>query len=142
MAGSRGARTREQMEGIEQGQTYRPDARLRTRRISDDLIDYVVDKIVQGVGARQIILFGSHARGEANADSDLDLLVVHDSNDSNRMVRREIERLLWGRHFGLDLIVRRPEEIERNVADSNPFYTRHLLAEGLILYERPIETSR
>lgn len=116
---------------------YAPDARLRMRTITPDLIAYVVGKITERVRPRQIILFGSHARGEATAHSDLDLLIVQDSANSNREVRREIERLLWGRHFGLDLIVRTPEEVERNVADRNPFYTRHLLAEGKILYERP-----
>ena len=37
---------------------------------------------------------------------------------------------------GVDLIVRRPEEVERNVADGNPFYTQHILSEGEVLYER------
>ncbi len=113
-----------------------PDVRLQMRTITPDLITYVVRKIAEGVGPRQIILFGSYARGEATVSSDLDLLVVQDSKATNREVRREIEYLLWGRHFGLDLIVRSPEEVARNVADNNPFYTRHLLAEGKVLYER------
>jgi predicted nucleotidyltransferase len=90
----------------------------------------VAGKIVRRVAPQRIILFGSRARGEETTESDLDLFVIQDGQASNRQVRREIERLLWGRHFGVDLIVRKPEEVARNVADGNPFYTRHLLQEG------------
>ncbi len=113
------------------------DARLQTRHITPELMRYIVDKIARGVAPQRIILFGSLARGEATEASDLDLFVIQDSPASNREVRRRIEGLLWGRRFGVDLIVRRPEEVARNVADGNPFYTRHILGEGKVLYERP-----
>jgi len=121
----------------EQKDEFQRDARLRTRQITPELIAYITDKIARGIAPQRIVLFGSCARGEATDTSDLDLLVVQDSQASNRQVRREIERLLWGRRFGVDLIVRRPEEVARNVADGNPFYTRHVLGEGRVLYERP-----
>lgn len=113
------------------------DVRLQTKRVTAELIAYITEKIARGVAPQRIILFGSYARGEAIDASDLDLFVVQDSRASNREVRREIERLLWGRRFGVDLIVRRPEEVARNLADANPFYTRHILGEGRVLYERP-----
>jgi uncharacterized protein len=122
--------------------SYQPDARLRTRRITPELIDYIVDKIVRTVRPRQVILFGSHARGQATEASDLDLFVVQDGGVPNRQVRREIERLLWGRLFGVDLIVREPEDVARNLADRNPFYTHHIFGEGQVLYERPAPTPR
>jgi predicted nucleotidyltransferase len=112
------------------------DPRLQTRQVTPELISYIVEKIVQGVAPQRIILFGSHARGEAASTSDLDLFIVQDSTISNREMRRQIEFLLWGRRFGVDLIVRRPEEVEKNVADGNPFYTRHILREGRVLYEQ------
>ena len=120
----------------EQKGEFQRDARLQTKQVTPELIAYVVEKIV-GVGALQrIIMFGSYARGGATGMSDLDLFIVQDSRASNRQVRREIERLLWGRRFGVDLIVRNPEEVAQNVADGNPFYTRHILGEGRVLYER------
>jgi predicted nucleotidyltransferase len=112
------------------------DPRLQTKQVTPELIAYIVEKIVRGVAPQRIILFGSHARGEAAQTSDLDLFIVQDSEMSNREMRRRIESLLWGRRFGVDLIVRRPEEVERNVADGNPFYTRHILGEGRVLYEQ------
>lgn len=110
---------------------------MQTKQVTPELIAYVVEKIARGVAPRRIILFGSHARGEAAQMSDLDLFIVQDSGMSNREMRRQIEYLLWGRRFGVDLIVRRPEEVKRNVDDGNPFYTRHVLGEGRVLYERP-----
>jgi predicted nucleotidyltransferase len=117
---------------------FQRDIRLQTRQITPELIAYIVEKIARGIAPRQIILFGSRARGEATDSSDLDLFVIQDSPASDREVRRQIESLLWGRRFGVDLIVRRPEEVARNVADGNPFYTRHIFAEGQVLYERPV----
>ena len=113
------------------------DSRLQTEKITSELIDYIVKKIVRVLSPNQIILFGSHARGDAADDSDLDLFVVHDTHQSNRDVRRQIETILWGRRFDLDLIVRHPSEVAQNIMDSNPFYLQHLFGEGKILYERP-----
>ncbi len=112
------------------------DPRLGTNRITPELVAYIVEKIVRGVAPRQIILFGSRSRGEETESSDLDLLVVQDSGRPNREVRRQIEYLLWGRRFAVDLLVVTPEQLERNVADDNPFYTRHILAQGKVLYDR------
>ena len=112
------------------------DSRLQTEQITPELIDYIVEKIARVVSPNQIILFGSHARGDAAADSDLDLFIIHDSRKSNREIRRQIETFLWGRRFDLDLIVRDPQEVSRNIADGNPFYLQHLFGEGKVLYER------
>ena len=44
--------------------------------IDPDLIDEAARRIVAAAPGARVILFGSHARGEAGPDSDLDLLVV------------------------------------------------------------------
>ena len=125
------------MKELEQTPQLEPDSRLGTERITPELITYIVEKIVHALDPKRIILFGSFARSEATAASDLDFFIIQDSEQSNRTVRRQIEALLWGRRFGVDLIVRKPEEVARNLADGNPFYTQHLLEEGKVLYERP-----
>jgi predicted nucleotidyltransferase len=106
------------------------------------LVAYVVEKIVRDVAPQRIILFGSRSRGQETEASDLDLFVIQDSGRSNRQVRRQIESLLCGRRFGIDLIVATPEQVERNVADGNPFYTRHILGEGKVLYDREASEDR
>lgn len=115
---------------------YEPDVHLQTRRVTQDVLAYIVEKIVRAVGPRQVIVFGSQAHGTAGEASDLDLFVVNDGPLSNRQLRRVIERLMAGRQFGIDLVVRSPEEVARNIADGNPFYTRHIFGEGRVVYER------
>jgi len=36
----------------------------------------------------------------------------------------------------VDIIVRKPEEVQANLDDNNPFYTHHIFGEGRVLYER------
>ena len=112
------------------------DPRLKTDQVTPEIIQYVVEKIVSGIQPQKIILFGSHSRGDFSHHSDLDLFIIKGGNESNKAVRRQIEDLLWGRKFSLDLIVRKPEEVEWNFEAQNPFYVRHVFKEGKILYER------
>ena len=112
------------------------DPHLQTNRITPELIAYIVQKIVARFAPHKIILFGSHARGDAGSHSDLDLFIVQSSAESNRQVRREMDRLLSGRRFGVDIIVRKPQEVELNVQDKNPFYLYHLFRDGQVLYEQ------
>ena len=44
--------------------------------IAPDLIDEAARRIAAAAPGARVILFGSHARGEAGPDSDVDLLVV------------------------------------------------------------------
>jgi predicted nucleotidyltransferase len=100
-------------------------------------IDSITAQLIEKYQPEKIILFGSAARGDATPGSDLDLLVVHDSTVSDRQVRRQLERLFLPRRFALDLIVRTQEEVLMNLADNNPFYSRHIFGQGKVLYERP-----
>ena len=48
--------------------------------VTDALLKEIAGKIVAVVHPRMIILFGSHARGTARSDSDLDFIVVEDGH--------------------------------------------------------------
>jgi len=109
---------------------------LRVTEVTPEVVEYVCNQIVEDINPRQVVLFGSQATGDATSESDLDLLVVHDGTETNRAVRRRLDRLFLNRRFGLDLIVRTPLEVERNLADSNPFYTEHIFGKGVVVYER------
>ncbi|MCS6995328.1 MAG: nucleotidyltransferase domain-containing protein [Anaerolineales bacterium] len=54
------------------------DPRLATRELTNDLLDYIIQKIVAAVHPQRIILFGAWGRGNARPESDLDLFVVYD----------------------------------------------------------------
>jgi uncharacterized protein len=94
-----------------------------------------IDRIVQEFDPRQIILFGSWARGEARPDSDLDFLVVLDQIADKRHTAVAILRTLNGLPISKDVVVTTPEEIARRgqlVGD----ILRPALREGVIVYER------
>ena len=88
-------------------------------------------RILREMGAQRIVLFGSVAREAVTAWSDLDLIVVLDSD------LPFIKRLgsLYEQiqpHVGLDLLAYTPEEFE--TLRERPFI-RQALQEGRVLYE-------
>ncbi|MEW5766294.1 MAG: nucleotidyltransferase domain-containing protein [bacterium] len=112
------------------------DQRLNTEKITSELIDYIVAKIIREIQPEKIILFGSYARGDFNQDSDIDLFIIKESKESSRMIRRKVDGLLWGRRFPMDIIVRKPAEVEWNFKAKNPFYLYHIFKNGKVLYEK------
>lgn len=97
-------------------------------------IEDAVRRIVEQFHPAKIILFGSHARGLAGPDSDVDLLVVMDVKDSRRRQAVEIDLALSDRTFPLDLIVVTPEEFDsyRDVAGHIVYPA---VREGKVLYD-------
>ena len=62
--------------------------------LAQETIDRLVQVIVREVNPQTVILFGSHARGDARPDSDVDLMVVESQPFSPQRSRRaEYSRL-------------------------------------------------
>ena len=95
-------------------------------------IQKVVDQIVKEFQPEKIILFGSWAWGTPGANSDVDLFVVKDTKNT-RMLAREIDGRIFPRPFPLDLIVYRPEQIQKNQLQGDFFITA-ILDKGKVLY--------
>ena len=99
------------------------------------LLDEIVRRIREAGSPQRIVLFGSHARGTARPDSDLDLLIVEESTLPRYRRAPRYLRALVGVFPAKDVIVWTPQEIDawRNVP--NAFITS-VLREGRTLYER------
>jgi uncharacterized protein len=82
----------------------------------------------------KVMLFGSHARGEAGEDSDVDLLVVLGSEGQSIQKAVEI-RLSLDHAIPIDVLVRTPEEIARRRSIGD-MLIREILEKGVVLYER------
>jgi len=76
-------------------------------------LDEVLSRLVKEFGPQRVILFGSWVRGEANADSDIDILVITETNEplNDRMARAH--RALRGLTVPVDVFVCNSEEVER-----------------------------
>jgi len=118
---------------------FKRDPKLDTETITQELIDYITKKIVDNIQPDKVILFGSYARGDYTNNSDIDLFIIKDGDESGSITRRKIEALLWGRCFGLDLFVRQTEDVVRNVKANNTFYTKDIFKDGILLYDKSRE---
>jgi len=92
-------------------------------------------RIVRRFDPDRIILFGSHARGEAGPDSDVDLLVVMPVSGSKRDTAVEIGVALHDFRIPKDVIVTTPEDFEWRKKYPGTI-ERPAFLEGKVLYER------
>jgi len=95
-----------------------------------------VDRIVKSLHPEKIILFGSFAYGSPTPDSDVDLLVIMETDLPATQRYLAVSRLLDPRPFPVDILVKRPAEIEQAL-DKGDFLLCEIMTQGLVLYERP-----
>ncbi|WP_448573849.1 nucleotidyltransferase domain-containing protein [Trichothermofontia sp.] len=93
------------------------------------------DRIVEHFAPLRIILFGSHARGEATAQSDVDLLVVFSDLSNPRETTIAIRGILADLPVAKDIVVTTPVEIEA-YGDLVGRILRPALREGKVIYEQ------
>lgn len=98
-----------------------------TREIAE-----LVDRIRAVATPERIILFGSAARGEAQA-GDLDVLVVAPEGTPRRRTAQRIHQSLWGFPRPVDILVITPALLEKHRDNIGLIY-RTALAEGRDIY--------
>ncbi len=94
-----------------------------------------VERIANALHPEKIILFGSYAYGKPTYDSDVDLLVIWDTDTPRKERHLAVARLLRPRVFALDLLVRTPQEIKSGLETGN-FFLEEIVSQGKVLYER------
>jgi predicted nucleotidyltransferase len=93
----------------------------------------IVRRVVEVAKPRQIVLFGSAARGAMRPDSNVDLLVVKSGRFHRGRLVDAIYRNLRGAGAPVDVIVVTPEEIEQYRED--PYLIiAPALREGEVVY--------
>ncbi len=103
--------------------------------MNNEIISTMTERIVRDFHPVQIILFGSHARGEAHPQSDVDLLVVFSELVDKRKTAVDIRRALADLPMAKDILVTTPEELARQRNQVGTIL-RAAQREGEILYER------
>jgi len=99
------------------------------------IITEILDRILKGYKPKKVILFGSYAYGEPTEDSDIDLLII--KNTDKRPIDRwvEIKRLLRdnSRTLPVSPLVYTEKEIEERLAIKD-FFIEEIFEKGDILY--------
>ena len=107
-------------------------------RVTDALLDRMVQAIVDEVDPEQVILFGSRGRGDERESSDIDLIVVEaEPFGLERSRRKELVRLyhaLSGFHVPADVLVYSHDDVAY-WRDSLNHVLARALREGKVLYE-------
>lgn len=81
----------------------------------------------------KIMLFGSYANGAPSSDSDVDILIILSFKGRNPEKATEIW-LATKPDFPVDVMVRKPEEINERLKLGDPFI-REIMQNGVSLYE-------
>jgi predicted nucleotidyltransferase len=89
--------------------------------VTADLLQAVVRRMLAVGAPCKIVLFGSRARGDARADSDLDLLIIEASDLPRYNRSPRYLRALVGLFPAKDVVLWTPEEVEHG-----RMFPRHL----------------
>jgi predicted nucleotidyltransferase len=96
-------------------------------------IQKIVQQIVEHFHPQKVILFGSYAHGTPTEDSDVDLLVVMETEEPPLHTAACIAAVV-DHPCALDILVRRPSDLEASLARKGVFATE-VLTTGVVLYE-------
>jgi uncharacterized protein len=103
--------------------------------IHENQIRQVAVQLGEAACASLVILFGSYARGEAADRSDVDFMVVAESDLPRHKRAVDLYTQFRPYPFGMDIVVYTPEEIEEGRRSPLSFVST-VLREGKKLYER------
>lgn len=106
---------------------------MSTTLDTNEAIRIMVERIAKRFKPEKIILFGSQARGTAEPDSDIDLLVVFATCPDRKAATISIMKALADLPVGKDIIVTTSEELETRGRLSSTIL-HPALHEGKVLY--------
>jgi len=106
----------------------------------EEIIEEVVAAIRDGYRPERIIMFGSRAGGRPGSDSNLDLLVIRESDKREVERIREVSRLVRRYQqppylLPLDILVKTPEEVKARLAMGDDSI-REVMERGRAVYDR------
>lgn len=99
------------------------------------LLDHVTKTIVERFHPKRIMVFGSHARGDARPDSDLDLFIEMETSLRPPERAIEVSEVFGLRSWPMDIVVYTPEEVRR-LRHVKGTLLSMIEKEGKVLYEQ------
>jgi uncharacterized protein len=105
--------------------------------ISFERIQAMAQQISEQFEPELIYLFGSYAYGQPTEDSDVDFLVVMDSQDATKPAYRMASKIRYAlpKDCSIDIIVRDPADFAQRVKGFDGFLST-IAQQGALLYQR------
>lgn len=109
----------------------------RSGREVQKAIEQLVNQIVEQYPPEKIILFGSYAYGTPDTGSDVDLLIIKETEERPIDRRVTVRRITYTPRRGLPFspLVITPQELARRLEMGDPFY-HEIVTRGEVLYAR------
>lgn len=103
--------------------------------IEKEKINDIINTIAKEYNPDRIILFGSYARNNPNDDSDIDLIIIKNTDTPKHKRGREIRKYLYNAMMPIDLKVYTPDEYQEDINDKYSFL--YSVAQDFqVLYDR------
>ncbi len=90
--------------------------------------------VLEKGGAQRAIIFGSYARGEADEYSDIDLVIIKNTETPFLDRYRDFDGLFSVMPNALEILVYTQEEFESMRDGGNPFIL-NVVEDGIVIYE-------
>jgi predicted nucleotidyltransferase len=103
--------------------------------IETNKIDDIITRIATKFNPDKIILFGSYASGNPNNDSDIDLLIIKDTDIPRHKRSFDIQKSLIGSMIPMDILVYTNKEFETEKNEKYSFISSAIKT-SKIVYER------
>jgi len=99
------------------------------------IINKIINAVLKVIVPDKVILFGSHARGDARPDSDYDILIIKSGIENGNRIEGDIYEKLFDEDIdvSVDVLVATPEIIEK-YKDALGCIIKPALREGIIIY--------
>ncbi len=101
------------------------------------MLSKIVEKLREEYKPLMIILFGSYAYGKPTEDSDIDLLILKNTN--KRRVDRfvQVKRIIYNPDCKIPIspLVYNPKELEERLKIDDDFI-KEIMQKGTVLYEK------
>ena len=107
------------------------------KTVIEEKINGIKDKIVREYQPEKIILFGSWAWGKPHEDSDIDLLIVMESNKPRIERQRDVLSMMYPSDVPIDVLVYTPRELEESINKSRNLFLEDIVHNGKALYTNP-----
>ena len=99
----------------------------------EDEMDAIIEKIVKGCDPRAIVLFGSVSKGTSTEDSDIDLMVILDTDVSYYERTLAVRKSIGVTSIPIDVLAFTPKEVEEK-RDNRFSIIHEVLRTGKIVY--------